>query len=759
LGTAGASLLAAGLLAPTEARAQAPAAGVADGQDIIVTARKREESILDVPAAVTAVSAQSLEELGGVVSVNDIGYLLPGIAFVNTGNINSEINIRGAGAGTARVTGVDSPIAVLRNGVSITGGNIGGRTFTRTDLFDLQRIEVIRGPQGSLFGVNAVGGVMNVVSQRPRAEQGLRVSAGYTFETERIEGEAIGNLPLSPSLAVRFGYQHAERGNGFFRNVVTGKAGDIENYDGGRIGLLWTPSPAFELYASLDVANDVSSSNRVRNIGRVNDPLLPANQIPPPDPDGPFRFGHNTSNRVDRDLVNAFVELKAEAPFGDVISWTQYRSRETDFLQDEDGSAPGYAQLPFPAATCATRSCITNFTDSTDIFSQELRVESRGSNRLTWLVGLNMASRTTEFATISDGRTTSATNLNPSPTANTASAFRDTDFQVGLFGDLGLAIGERGRLTVAGRYNHAEKTLRAYTVPRSPATGVLCPYLDPFRGLQGADPRCIRGLAISNGSFDNFAPSASFQFRARDNWNLFVTAAYGYRAGGFNANAISDPAILPTFDPEKSIAAEIGTKFEALGARWTITGFYNDFDNLLVTVDSIGPDNVTRNWRLNAGKAETYGVDFEMVGSIGRRDGPTFTYTAAVNWLDGQILEGPYAGQTVEGSPEWTISLNGTLRLPVGGDWTILGSGAWRAQRGGFFSTTQISNRIPNADIDLFEARLAAQSRRYRLELVVQNLTDLEYETLRDLNRSVYGDRRSFLLRGTVLLGSEEAGR
>ena len=117
---------------------------------VIVTARLVEEKVQDVPAAVTGLSTQQIEDAGGLKDIKDLSYLLPGLSFVDTGNINAENNIRAAGAGTARTAGVDSPIAVLHDGASITGGNIGGRTFTRQDLFDVARVEVTRGPQGAL---------------------------------------------------------------------------------------------------------------------------------------------------------------------------------------------------------------------------------------------------------------------------------------------------------------------------------------------------------------------------------------------------------------------------------------------------------------------------------------------------------------------------------------------------------------------------------------------------------------------------------
>ena len=200
---------------PAQSPAPAPPSSSTTSPDVIVvTARLVEEEVQDVPAAVTGLSAQQLEDAGGIKDVRDLSYLLPGLAFVDTGNINAENNIRGGGAGTARVAGVDSPIAVLRDGASITGGNIGGRTFTRQDLFDVSRVEVTRGPQGALYGVNAVGGVMQAISQRPKAEPGASVRTSWSPDIQRIGVDAVAYMPFTDTLGARIGVQMAAKNDG-----------------------------------------------------------------------------------------------------------------------------------------------------------------------------------------------------------------------------------------------------------------------------------------------------------------------------------------------------------------------------------------------------------------------------------------------------------------------------------------------------------------------------------------------------------------
>jgi iron complex outermembrane receptor protein len=754
------SVLALAVSGLAQAQTPAPTSGndaQADNADeLVVTARKREEQIIDVPASVSTLSGDQLEDLGGVTDIRDLSYVAPGLALVDTGNINSEVNIRGAGAGTARVTGVDAPIGVLRNGANIAGGNIGGRTFTRTDLFDVGRVEVVRGPQGALYGVNSVGGVINVVSRRPSFEPGARGAWGYSPDIGRGSLEAIVNIPLGDTFAMRVGGQAFKSKDGHFQNVVTGEAGDLEQYEAGRISLLWAPSPDLSFYSVIDSAADVSSSNRVRTRYELNDPTATPGPV---DPDGPFRFGHNTSNEVQRDLLNWTGEIAWNSPFGKVTSITSYRDRGTRFFQDEDGTAPGYAQAALPAASCFTRTCVTLFTDDTEMLSQELRLTNSIGPGLDWMLGVNWQDRETEFAFIADGRTNN--NLATlSPTANSASVAIEGDTQIGVFGSLSWQATERLTIDAAARWGQSEKDARAYNVRRG-AGPVFCPYLDPIHGDLSVSPTCVASLITFDETFENTSPSASVKYSLSDTWNIFASAARGYRSGGFNGTAVAFPGVVPeTFEPESTTAYEIGTKFTFGGGLVTLTGFWNDFEGLLVSLPIAG-DTAGRSYRDNAGNAETHGVDAEWAGraaffpsALGSLD-----FTLAGNWLTGEIQSGPYRGRTVEGSPEYTYTATGIYSRKLSDAWRFVGSASYRGQRGGFTNTTQINNLVPLVDLDLWDARLSLERGIVSFSVSAENLFDETYVALRDPNRSVYGDGREITFRIAVRNGSEAPRR
>lgn len=728
-----------------------------DRDTVVVTARRREELVQDVPAAVTGLSAEQLQDAGGVKDVKDLSYLLPGLSFVDTGNINAENNIRGAGAGTARTAGVDSPIAVLRDGSSITGGTIGGRTFARQDLFDIARIEVTRGPQGALYGVNAVGGVMQAISQAPKPELGASVNYTYSPDIDRRAIDAIVNVPITDRLGVRLGAQSVQRDKGFFYNTFTRDYSDVEVYTGYKGSLEWTPTDNLRIFLVADTSDDTGASNFIRSVNRQNDATIASTTVGPADIDGPFVHSMNTSNETDRNIKNYNGSIEWKTSLGTLTSTSLYRERTTVFRQDADQSAPGYATPPFPAATCATRLCTTNFLDHTELTSEELRLAGDFNAAISYMIGANIQGRQSEFATVVDGRTTSATNLAPSTTANLSSTAKEEELQTGAFASLSWQATDRLTFDGAVRYNNSEKNTDAYTIVRGAATGVCTTiYTDPFNApvLQ---PTCLRTRNILDETFSTTAPSLSAKYEITDNLRVFASAGIGYRAGGFNANSVLDPQITPTYKPEKNTAVEAGAKWEALGAFFTLTGFHNQFDDLLVTIDTLGPDNVSRNSRFNAGKAKTYGVDFEAFGFKRLAAGwGTLDYFGAINYLTGEIESGPYAGRTVEGSPEWTYTGTVTYRKPLFGDFNFVGSTSYRGQRGGYTNTTNINNQVEAPALDLWNASVGIQNSRWRYSIEARNLFDETYESLRDPARSVYGDPREIRFTIGVALGSEE---
>jgi len=722
--------------------------------ELVVTARRREEAIQDVPAAVSAVTAERMLDQGGIKDVKDLSYLLPGTSFADTQTINAENNIRGAGAGTTRTNGADAPIAVLRDGASIAGGNLGGRVYTRADLFDLQRVEVIRGPQGALYGVNAVGGVMQAVSQRPKPSFGYRAGVTYSPDIERTAVEAIVNLPIGERLAIRLGGQKAVKEDGFFRNLHTGGHGDVEDYGGARVSALWTPTDALSLFTVLDYSDELSAGNYIRHTTQLNDKTtLPAN-IRPFDQDGPFLYGHNTSDDVDRIVKNWLTELKWDGAWGTLTATTLLRSREASFRNDEDNTAPGYG-LPAYPATCGTRSCSTLFYDMTEMASQDLKFEGELGPAFDYQIGGNLSRKTSDFYTLTDGRTVSLVNLNPNPLVNSGAVTREEETSWGAFASVSWRPTDRFTVDAALRYGRSDKAFSSYVVRLQPSAGLTCDHRRPL-DVYSLNPACAQTKVALSEMFDSTTPSLAVRYEIAPWMRVFASVARGDRAGGFNGNSVLDPGIPAAFQPEKSLAYEAGAKFELGGAYFTLSAFYNDYSELLVGLINYGADNVARNYRFNAGEAQTHGFDFEVFGTrdlsgeLGR-----LTYSAAVNYLMGEVESGQYAGLQIENSPEWMYTATLNWRRPLVADWDLFASLSYRGQRGGYTGFIAFNNQVSAGNLDLFNGSLGVRNDAWRFEISARNLLDERYEAIRDATRSTWGDPREIRIGLAYAFGSE----
>ena len=733
--------------APLAARAQtAP-----ELEELVVTARRREEALKDVPAAVSAITDAAMQQRGGVKDIADLSYMLPGVGLGNTKTINAENNIRGAGAGTTRTNNADSPVAVLRDGASITGGNLGGRVYTRADLFDLQRVEVIRGPQGALYGVNAVGGVMQAISNRPRDQAGFMVRSTYSPKIDRLALDAIGNLPLTDNLAVRLGGQLVDKDKGFFFNQFTGKYGDVERYRGLRGSVLWSPGERVSVFSVFDRSDERSTSNFVNTTSQLNDVTTPPAQIFPADTNGPFLYANNASNFVNRDLTHWLTEAKIDAGQGRLTLTSLYRLRDTNWSQDADRSAPGFGPV-FPAS-CGSLSCTLVFYDRTEIYSQDLRYERPLGERLDLLLGGGIASKDSHSYTLSDGRTVSAANLAASPTLNNTAVFKEREDTWGAFAVLSGRIGPALSVDLGLRYGESSKDFDSYVVRRQ-AGATPCPYRTPFEA-PAAGAVCTEGRALISDTFDGFTPSLAVRYDLRDDLRVFASVARGQRAGGFNGNSVFDLDVPPTFQPETATAFEAGAKWEVGGYAFSASAYYNRYGKLLVGLVDFGPDLVARAYRNNAGAAQTHGVDFEAFGSHAWSDGSRLNTSLAVNWIEGKVTSGPYDGLRVENIPEWMATASLYYERPIAGDWRAFAAFSYRMERGGYTGFISFNNETKASNISLARGGVGATNGAWRLELSAENLFDNTYEAIRDTTRSVWGDPREVRLSATYAWGGE----
>ena len=210
-----------------------------DVEDVVVTARRRSERAVDVPGNISVIDAEAVRERGGARTTGELLAGQPGVRFLETSSVNStEISIRGSS--TARGTNAEGAVGIYRNGAYIGGGG-GGRNFQRFDYFDIGRVEILRGTQGALFGRNAVGGVVNIVSAQPVFENLAWASVRYTAETQNANAQAVANLALGDDWAFRIGAEVVDQGDGFFYNIPNAVHHDTTR--GAGVGLSCAAAP------------------------------------------------------------------------------------------------------------------------------------------------------------------------------------------------------------------------------------------------------------------------------------------------------------------------------------------------------------------------------------------------------------------------------------------------------------------------------------------------------------------------------------
>lgn len=669
---AGAAVMLAGGSAAW-AQAQGGGAEIAENDgDIIVTATKRASTIQDVPFSINAQTEEDIQR-SGAVTLEDLSRNVAGLTIQNLGPGQSQVSVRGVSAGQVVR---DQPGVKEQVGVYLDESVISLSLFTPDlDLFDLNRVETLRGPQGTLFGSGSVGGTIRYITNQP-------TTAGFEGTVEgnvnMIDGGSEGgslkgavNLPVSEMIAVRAvgyytkyaGFIDALReGGGVDRDVNDG-----ERY-GGRLSILFRPTETITITPRIvyqKVTADGFNRQEVYN--------LFANPFTTTRPAVSFRerqqFLLLDEKFVDETML---ADLTASVDFGgaELTSVTSYIDRE--ILASRDASALSGSvsvDLGFPAAAVVLPS---NLRDTTDLktFTQELRLASTGSGPFQWLIGgfysdieRNYTQRlpTPGYDAFTDatlGAGTSAAVANGFPANSPYNADIPYDIkQKAVFGEISYDLG-RLTLTAGGRYYDFSET-------RTFKSGGL---------FANGDNRRDRTQS------DGFTPRFLASFEASDNVTFNAQASKGFRLGGVN-----DPLNLPlcspqdeaifggyqTYEDETLWNYELGMKARWGGLTFNAAAFHNDIKNLQVTLDA---GSCSSRVVFNVPKAHARGVEFELTAAPA--EGLSFglngtfvdsEFDSTVVDGTGAVLGGIREGNRLPTVPTFQISANGAYEFPLSG--------------------------------------------------------------------------------------------
>ncbi|MBB5709960.1 TonB-dependent receptor [Sphingomonas xinjiangensis] len=661
------STAAGALMLASTARAQE----VAPDEEIVVTAQKREQTLQDIPQSISVVSAQRLERQQATNFV-DYAALVPGLSLQQATPGETRVVLRGINTGGASPT---TAIYIDETPFGASTGQSNGAVLAGDiDPFDLERVEVLRGPQGTLYGANSLGGVVRFITVAPRiGEFEGRARAGVETVTGGDMGwdaNGVVNLPLGSIAALRASGFYREQG-GFIDTLGIDRkdANDVTSY-GGRASLLIKPSDTFSVRLTALAQNIRANSRAAYDADPVT--LEPAGIDPEtgaPTGDRLVRTQYYPDqNDVDYRNYNGTIDW--DLGFASLVSATSYSETVQQEVTDASYELAGIGDVFFgDVGTPGPRGITLPARVSSKKFTQEVRLASPSSTTLEWLVG---GYYTREEGLISQRYLPFALDtgesLDPSLTLPLGPGGADAVFPEFLRAELGsvyreyagfgsatLHLGPRFDITAGARYSHNEQRTRQLL------DGSLLP-------LSGG----AAGPEITNGrsSEDVFTWSVSPRFEFSDHASIYARVAKGYRPGGPNVVPPGAGDRFPGFfEADTLISYEVGIRGETEDRSFALDAslYYLDWKNIQVLVvyqTGIGPVGADG----NGDSARSQGA--EVTATLRPTRGFDVVLNVAHN--DATLREdlpegnGGFAGDRLPYAPEWTANLSADYEWSVG---------------------------------------------------------------------------------------------
>lgn len=733
--------LVASAFQPAAAQEAAQAESTEGIQDIIVTAQKRDQSVQDVGIALSVVAGDTLAQ-SGAASVTDLAAVVPNVQ-ANFGAGQVAFNVRGIGTNEFSAN-LDSPIAVNVDEVYLS------KTFmTGLLLFDVDRVEALKGPQGTLFGRNATGGAINFFTRRPTAEFEVgSVTSFDNYETIRTDSYVSG--PLTDNLAFRVSGLLVDQGKGWYRNTTLGRREGAEKKWALRGQLQWSGASTDVLltiwggrqrgelipYEGVGVFTPASLAagapvfcpeylaGRARgstaNCRRGTDGGFPGD-------DDPFTSMNNRPHRVRNSSLGASLRVEHDLGPSTLTSISSYQSFTRDQDEDSDGT-------PVDVIDVAYYSKIKQFT-------QEVRLSSNGTGRWNYVAGLyyqNDNFRNGDYLTVAGG-------LAPgfwSPFTQKADAFA-------AFLNNNVELTDQLSLTAGVRYSWERIKFDGGTFAGTGITG------RPERPTTIVAPLAV---AQRQRTDDDANYKIGLEWRPRidadwiDKLLVYGSVSNGFRSGSFNAAFVSSIDQLTSLAPEKITAYEVGFKSNFARRTMQLNGsvFHYDFRDGFINVDSpSSPVPIT----INAAAISTWGAELEWIWQP-RRD---VSLGLSGGWLDsrlkGDITSG---GQSLSGNrpvqaPRWTLNSQASWTPAISDRLVAIfaGDASWRSAQ--FFEANNSpSSREPGYWLVNGRVGIGAENQSWSVALFARNLTRSKYRTyVNDLPAfgwvlNIYGPPRTY---------------
>jgi len=737
-------------------------------EEIIITAQKREESLQDVPISVNAVSGEKLAQ-AGIGRLDDLKSYVPNLQVTETG-IANNFYIRGIGSGLNQ--GFEQSVSTYSDGVYRGRG-----PQSRMPFLDLERIEVLRGPQPILFGKNAIAGAVNLISAKPASEFGGSVRASYEAETSEQVLEGVVSVPFSETFGARLAVRHRLT-DGYLDNLTLNQDETDREDTFGRLTFVFAPNDKFDATLKIETGRSDYVGRQVEIFGE-----LPAaavlrpngTTLTPPIPGLTYAqiqrnvFGQNVG------VLNNTIDYKRSSN-GDYSVMEPNESALTLNYRFDNGltmtSVTGYSGYDLD------EGCDCDFTggnvfsagitESYRQVSQELRFTSDKDQKVSWIGGLfvqNSDLAESDFIAVPANSIVVPLVMGGGPLlANTRNprVFKQDSDLFAAFAQATWAINEALRLTAGGRWSTESKTGSRVTqltnssgVPLPPGSLTVPNNADFFyNALFGIQRHSVRGER----SEDNFSPLVNLQYDFGSDTMAYLSWAKGYKSGGFDARSNQAP---PTgtfeYEPETAKTYELGVKTKiGAAAELNAAVFFTEYTDLQTSAfdGRLG-------FNVGNGSADVKGVEIDgrwqatdqlyLSGSVAyldfewtKYDGQCYFNAPAALFSTRVPGNCNYDGFTNQLAPKTTAMLSAEYTWPIG-------NLELRTTLDATYSADYLISLTldPNAKQDSYtklNARIAlsGEERRWELAVVARNLTDeqvLSYAGDTPLAGSIFGAR------------------
>lgn len=683
-------------------------------EEVVVTAQKRAQSAQDVGVAITAMSGEQLKEMK-MATATDVAAQVPSLDIKNTlGATNPVVTIRGVGLNDFHANNSQSA------GVYIDEVFLSAPSMLGFQLFDLDRVEVLKGPQGTLYGRNTTAGAVNFISRKPTEEFEAGVTVGYgSYKTYETEGFISG--ALTENLNGRLSVKYSDRQGGYIENTYTGN----DEY-GAATTEAWRAQLAWDISESADMLLNVHAGETKGDAGTtwksfgvsVQDPMdfsdCPAYAqtgmsgpgcydwagYADPNPDNPYKGAWNMDPQMDIDSKGASVHFNVDLGAATLTSISGYESVIRDMEEDAGGSPDEESDI--------------FYHNENSLFSQEIRLTSNNTSDFSWIVGgfystekaigdpnqyiKSRATLNTDFTVSWDQKTT------------TYASFVHTEWQ----------FTDTLKLITGIRYTKEEKEFEGQTTDDNPFNDSW------YLGLIGEDPAggaVVLGQTDDTFEDDNVSGKIGLDWTPTDNLLFYASVSKGFKSGGFSGAWVGSDEELAPYDSEEITAYEVGMKATMLEntLQLNASAFQYDYENMQLFTT---PENSLALIALtNAEEATIRGAEVEAwwipVDGLDVR--------AGVSFLDTENNDPAFKGLELPNAPEYSFNMS------VRYEWSLNNDLRAAVMLAGTYQDDiykQVENR-PFHKVDgygLLNARASIYFRdQWELSLWGDNITDKEY--------------------------------